>query len=888
MILTAVCACVALGAASGPAEFTRKPTATRVGGHVRIEFAVNRATDVEAAVLDAQGAVVRHLEAGLLGPNAPAPLTPDSLDQSILWDGKDDAGKPVGGPVRIRVRAGLRPTLDGFVGHDANTSTGALVGLAVNDRGEVFVLDADARMKVFDRRGRYLRTIMPYSASTPKEQLESVGQLTVDGQRLPIVYNAHTGNANSDAAGAVYPLTTGLVKQDLALSPRGHILMASALGTYVHHGLPRYLLALSPTGGAPPGRNFVGPKIREPNNFLGGAGERGVPWFDHLAVSPDGEWIYFNQAGDSARFKRVHGVHRLKWSDGQLGEPFVGQSDPGGDDAHFNDPQGLAVDQAGRLYVCDRLNNRVVVFSSAGQREGQFAVDAPEQIAVHPSGGAMYVVSRAKAPKQRPAAESMLRKFSPWGRGAPKELASLPLKTIELIALDAAAPGGAIVWTVVSRGWAIPHDLVPITEKDGAFQVGASIVTRAGLEHPTALVADPLRKRLIVREREHVFLRREFVEVDLATGKKRPFVLDSPLKGGPLGPLIALDRDGNLYVGADYNKEGIDRFDPAGKPLAFPGLGTSHAEWGTRSPHWSRGLAVGPDGRIYILRITERHIAAQVDVFGPDGKLLKAGLIQGVDRGACGLGVDAAGNIYLGVNIKRKEQPYPADFMDQVPAKPWWFWVRGRPTLWGDRPAPWTYTYYNPYLYHWGSVVKFGPTGGAFYGLRPTPRPPAKPTTAPAEIDPFTAVKNAPADAPTYSTALFEREVKVVGAQWVRHGYGLVPSQDCIWGDPGCACATSDFAVDAFGRVFHPNVFRFCVEALDAAGNHIARIGAYGNADDGAARAAARSGEVAPIPFAWPGFVACADDRLYVADSLNQRVVIVRLGYDTEATCEAQ
>jgi hypothetical protein len=51
------------------------------------------------------------------------------------------------------------------------------------------------------------------------------------------------------------------------------------------------------------------------------------------------------------------------------------------------------VDKDGRLFVCDRGNNRVVVVSADGKRLGQFAVAAPEQITLHPATGAMYVLS---------------------------------------------------------------------------------------------------------------------------------------------------------------------------------------------------------------------------------------------------------------------------------------------------------------------------------------------------------------------------------------------------------------------------------------------------------------------------------------------------------------
>ena len=67
-------------------RFTAGPSARPVAGGVRIEFAVNRPIDVAVRILDAQGRPIRHLAAGLLGANPPAPLEPDSLRQSLLWD----------------------------------------------------------------------------------------------------------------------------------------------------------------------------------------------------------------------------------------------------------------------------------------------------------------------------------------------------------------------------------------------------------------------------------------------------------------------------------------------------------------------------------------------------------------------------------------------------------------------------------------------------------------------------------------------------------------------------------------------------------------------------------------------------------------------------------
>ena len=82
-------------ALAGEISFSAKPTAARDGDKVKITFTVSAPTDVEVAVLDPAGKVVRHLAAGVLGAKNPPPEPlVAGLAQSLVWDGKDDAGKP--------------------------------------------------------------------------------------------------------------------------------------------------------------------------------------------------------------------------------------------------------------------------------------------------------------------------------------------------------------------------------------------------------------------------------------------------------------------------------------------------------------------------------------------------------------------------------------------------------------------------------------------------------------------------------------------------------------------------------------------------------------------------------------------------------------------------
>lgn len=153
-MLRLCCTAAALLVAASPAgadkpDFTKKPQAERKGEQVILTFAVSAPTDVEVALLNAQGQVVRHLAAGVLGGKnpPPAPLKP-GLEQTLTWDGMDDAGKPAaGGPFQFQVRAGTSVRFGRTLGGSPYTGSVASMpyrapvnGLVTDGSGSLFVL----------------------------------------------------------------------------------------------------------------------------------------------------------------------------------------------------------------------------------------------------------------------------------------------------------------------------------------------------------------------------------------------------------------------------------------------------------------------------------------------------------------------------------------------------------------------------------------------------------------------------------------------------------------------------------------------------------------------------------------------------------------------------
>lgn len=849
VLVTLVCGGVV--ALAGEVTFTAKPTARKVGDKVRIEFAVDRETDVAVFIEDDKGKIVRHLASGMLGPNPPAPLAKDSLKQSLYWERKDDEGKLVTGAVKVRVRAGMGAKLDRFIAWPGSR-LGPVTALGVGKGGEVYVLSNGGHtgeyLYVLDRNGKYLRTILPSPANLGAAQLKGIERIKLaDGREIPIVYQANAMH--------LAPYLSGMRHQQLVVTPQGWIIFASGGNDYSDQSVPRHVLVLKPDGSTPAEVGFVGPSLGPHGRYSIGLRPQ------QLALSADGKTIYMVGLGRTRKEKTegAHAVGRLAWDSLGLPQAFIGDPNMAGSDAtHLNDPVSLATDPKGNIYVADAGNKRIAVFNAEGKPLGQTEVALrPRQLSVHPRSGALYVLTQP--PGRRGGAFALL-KFDKAVGG--REVARLDLTGRNpVFALDPTAKPPKL-WLGMG------NELFPITDQGKGLRLGDNVQQHEPVElrSPLFLTLDPARDRLYVSD-----FSRLIRLIDLKTDTIREFLKASEL---------AIDKQGNLYALSGYGTNALLRYTPDGKPLPFSALGSNKIEVVYRAglPHVGlRGLCIAQDGDIYVISDHNQN-PTQVVIFSPDGKVKSEHVIQDIPGDAgCSIAVDRAKNIYIGINVKDLKQLYPGELIGRVPELAWYYrrtpraswYLRSKMHGLPESP-PWNRPYINFYLHHLGSVFKFPPTGGRFWlGPKGKPEDAAKP-------------EGTPDDAVEYRSGYLGRAVWLKGNLWKYVGFALAPNRDESWGDPACSCWTGRFAMDEHQRLFVPDVFRFSVGVLDANGNEIMRFGEYGNVDS----AGPGSAILEPaIPLGWACYVTVGADKAYVSDRLNRRIAVVKLTYAAEATC---
>lgn len=417
-------------AATADLEFAAPPKATRDG----VAFMLSRSADVEVAVLDAKGAVVRHLAAGVLGGKnpPPSPLQP-GLEQQIAWDGKNDLGEAAaGGPFRIRVRAGMSVRFGRMIG--GSPTTGGVVQMPYRAPVNGLVVDADGGLLVkmmsavgshgnsgmwpwhlrkFDRKGEYVRSLLPYPPSTAPEKAAGYDLLKTEGRFTPALRTS------------LYPVFAVLGNEIVPRLIDGHVVFVQSEA--------RKLNFLAADGSN---------RLKTIPMWSDKAKMKLPAWLDiQVAFSPDGRIAYYSNAAGVAYDGKKPGDIDPNWPQGRVYRHDLSTSDPlpffdlsMPADGNYWMPSawdkktaasGIDTDAQGNVLVGDLVNQEVVEISPAGKKLSATKVPSPDKVLVSRKTGTLYVISRKVSRGALPAAT--LIKIAGRGETA-KVAAELPLK----------------------------------------------------------------------------------------------------------------------------------------------------------------------------------------------------------------------------------------------------------------------------------------------------------------------------------------------------------------------------------------------------------------------------------------------------------------------------
>jgi hypothetical protein len=863
-LLTVLAALTCSLAAGGEVRFGTALKVTKADGQIRITFAVSAKTDVEVAVLDARGKVVRHLAAGVLGgKKAPPPPLKSGTAQSLEWDMKDDFGRPAkGGPFKVRVRAGTSVKFGRFIGGDPYTF-GQIDSVADDEDGNLYMtayrgeLGQDSlTLKTFSPDGRYLRTLIPFPADLKPASVPN-SLASWDAARKGF----HLVNRYS-VCPSIYPFSVVTI---IGVSKKGGVVLSA--GTRI--------FKLDIDGG-----NLRGPfpmwsakaQLKKPK-WLG----------PQLAVSPDGRYIYYsNVAGTKYKPKKFSDTDP-KWPQGRVYRQDT--SKPGTDPEKFYDlalpdwnvkkywlpnawnkrtaAYGLATDSKGHVYVCDLVNQQIVELDTDGKKISATKVPWPEKVCVEAKSGDLYVIVRERGPCDGKVTKKLVRIS---GRGANAKV-SAPLtlwrvnSPMQQSIMCASVGGKPVLWLACGKTFMCLED------KGGSFaRVETGFRPKPGSQMDfNRLTVDSQREKLYGTDGCNRIWR-----YDGKTGKGKLLK-----KNGKIFRAVdvAVGYDGLLYFRTGTQWSGpLERYTRKLDPAPFASgsnVLTKHVYSRYGHGYCEKGLGVGPDGKCYISFMygwNKYFIAG----FGADGKALpaakylkgkapgrgegtpkkgptpypkelNAAVIGPIPAASGGVRVDLKGNIYVGMRLVPKGFTPPAGYEK-------------------DRAyTTWT-----------GTVVRFPPSGGTVLGA---------------------AKGDDQADAKGPRTECSANMTVVGGTAFYP---GLASFSGNGYGGPGscCVCRAPRFDVDRYGRIAFANTVTNSAMLLDNSGNRIVEFGRYGNYDSQFVNPELAEGKakkptvaVPAIPLAWPSGAGLSDKHIYVNDVYNRRLVRVDKHWSVEATC---
>lgn len=826
------------GLALGQLSFTAAPSLTKEGSTWQVEFAISENADVEVSIVDPKdSSVVRHLAAGVLGANAPSPLAANTLAQSIAWDGLDDFGNIAAQPESLsaRVRAGMSVKLICFGAERLNMFPGAgrvSCGLIPGDNGSVYLqgkINNVATIRQYDAQGNYMKTVFPPPAGLPADSVTSYGiNVLPEGGWAPKTTYAH------------YPsVTTSLLNSSSAylmpIGGPGELVVSDGMNiqrlTQGGACLGASTRLITPTPQAPAGfGNLCGPRYFTASHnpeilYLTG-------WY--YAATDGGSWLLnacdtgFWADGQVFKVDKATGMV-TPWI--RLDSIPVSRADRlaqiGGGANATATIHGVAIDDAGHVFVCDRLHKRISVYDTNAVLVGSVPVLDPDLVALSERTGAIYVATRADANGMT------LVKLSGWDNQA------TALDTVRLTnSVDTWMGSPALV--VVENG--------NVTNIWVGYSFGFRMYTDDGSD----------------------------VTLSLDFGN----TTDLPVSALSVDRLAVDPKTETVYWGQSNNYKITDWSNPGSVAICSTTSHYMHYRSGVRVRSGLDDITIAPNGYIYgyhAPQIEPYDYNTPVRRYKADfsGPLVYANTDTNASTCRIGFESSGAGGKHRGMAVGWQGQiAVSADrdpiagghdnnaiylFPDTGYAFPDSSWEGGTPIITN--------------LSSWASGVKFDVAGNVYAG---TNLHPADWQVLPGfATDPYSIgshsgsiVKYAPGTTGTISGGTAVGAAKVYSQP-----YGTYPGGDYS----GCICRTPRFDVDPYGRLYIPFASGSRISVVDNAGTTILAFGQYGNMD-------ARGGLGGPgltyaepaFPLAWPNMVAASEDYIYVGDYMNQRIMRVQ------------
>lgn len=817
-------------------------------------FELDKAADVEVAIVDrAKGNVVRHLAAGVLGPNAPPPLAPNALAQKLEWDGKDDDRVlvPKLESLAVRVRVGMSVKLEQIVGGDPyayfskeighnDHSPWGINGLEAKSDGKVYVLGHSSNLgppalRQYDIDGNYLRTVFPFPAGKDVKSMTGWGlNIKPDGTYSP-KFNRLT---DPSVSMTILDTHTGGMARLFPTSESNRLSLWQTGFTNATFEL----MSLNTDGTIPDtAEQMQGPLVKSPSLGLGPIAPNSHTVNSLLGPvftgsTPDGKHFYLS--GIYSATTKYGSVVEIKkdgfWRDGQVwkvdletrtAKPFFaldeksvasaprdGKSAIGG--TYYSALHGVAVDKDSRVFVCDRLNQRIVVLGETGKLIRAIPVEYPDAVALSPRTGALFVTTRTGDYGRRGRVD--LLKFNDW-RKDDKPAASVQ---------------------VCETGYTghHKHSYLQVCEKERASNVWVAYT-----EMPVRIYTD---------DEQGLALLKDFYNVE---GAQRAFVLDRIAVDQRTETVYALDDHTNVWKVADWKNPKFVRL-----PLSTPSIAID-------SRHRYLFLRTVFDGGSSISNgKVARHHLDQDNYppanFGDTGsnRLTPSFRIEWCFTGTSDRGFAVAPNGNLALLAQDDGGPLLFYHGDQT-------------------KVPW-----NPLklasLGNYVGGIRFDLDGNLYVGYRS-----GKPQSLPGfEGDPFAErLGRIHKYAPTGSLES--------GNLFPEAPAGPSRTYDVPFGayDVDCIVRSPSFSVDGFGRIYYPTNITQRVAVIDNAGNQILHFGTYGNRDS----TGGLPGDLVPtmgIPLGFPNSVDATDDYIYVGDMLNHRLLRIQKKFQLEVSSNAR